>query len=378
VIAGGTAGAVGPEVNVAKPLAGQIVYLYAFDVANEIALGKVRELLAEKPVPYELRKDHTTPKDIPIYRPLAIEPRPAVRAADGGALRVIIRVYEVGVVSVAVYAPFEADALAELMPRHKPTLEDGRTFDALARGLCVQCMDGLRPAMLRAAAPSEPEAYTVFCLTRIDGAADVNAWLAEHRRAVAGLLSETEPSRLSEAQVAEAFRFHRSFENTDAVVIDWDAALAVDLAGYVDDVLYVLEIANLQIEEFRMMDAKLDRYLDRAYDDLGRRRFGLLGAQSAVLRMLRTFRLDVAKLADEVTHIAKFSGDWYLARVYLGARERFHLDAWRAGVEHRLGQLDTLYTVVNSDVYEQRMLWLEIIIVVFFAVDLAAILFLKT
>ncbi len=33
-------------------------------------------------------------------------------------------------------------------------------------------------------------------------------------------------------------------------------------------------------------------------------------------------------------------------------------------------QLDKLYSVAHAEVNEQRMLWLEIIIVIFFAVDL--------
>ena len=85
---------------------------------------------------------------------------------------------------------------------------------------------------------------------------------------------------------------------------------------------------------------------------------------------LRRFRVDVAKLADEVTHITKFFGDWYLARVYLGARERFYLDQWQTSVERRLQQLDQLYSVVHSDINEHRMLWLEIIIVILFVIDL--------
>ena len=54
-----------------------------------------------------------------------------------------------------------------------------------------------------------------------------------------------------------------------------------------------------------------------------------------MLRHLRRFRVDVAKLTDEVTHITKFFGDWYLARVYLGARDRFYwingARAWSSG-----------------------------------------------
>src|SRR5262249_38366377 len=155
---------------------------------------------------------------------------------------------------------------------------------------------------VRSSRPTEPEGYTAFCLTEIPGVADVGRWLAENRAAVAGLLSETDPGRLSEAQVGEALRLQRSFEKTDLVVIDWDAALVVDLGGYVDDVLYALELANLQLEEFRSMDQTLDRYLDRAYADLERRPISLLGASTAVLRKLRWFRVDLTKLADEVTH----------------------------------------------------------------------------
>ena len=54
---------------------GEVVYLYAFDVANEIITPRVREILSEKPFPFEIRMDRTLPKDMPLYRPLAIEPR---------------------------------------------------------------------------------------------------------------------------------------------------------------------------------------------------------------------------------------------------------------------------------------------------------------
>jgi hypothetical protein len=96
-----------------------------------------------------------------------------------------------------------------------------------------------------------------------------------------------------------------------------------------------------------------------------------------MLDWLRRFRVDATKLSDEVTHITKFFGDWYLARVYLGAQERFHLTQWRQSIEHRLGQLDEVYKVIQSDVYERRMLWLEIAVVICFLVDLFGLFFWK-
>lgn len=194
---------------------------------------------------------------------------------------------------------------------------------------------------------------------------------------MAGLLSETEPARLSDTQVQEALRITRSFEKRDLVVIDWDAALAVEIGGKCDDIIYVLELANLQLEEFRAIDMKLDRYVDRAYRDMERRSYVMFVIATRVLRVLRSFRLDVTKLADEVSHITKFFGDWYLSRVYLGAHERFHLDKWRDSVQRRLAQLDQLYRVAHDEVYEQRMLWLELVIVILFVIDVAALFLMK-
>jgi hypothetical protein len=353
---------------------GEVVYLYAFDVANEIATAQIDDILANKPFPFGIQATHTLPKDVPLVRPLAIEPPALPTTLGGQPVRLLIRVYNVGVVSIAMRVSFEAANLADLLPFHKPVLANGVALDQTAGNLCAEVCKSLRDALIQSSPPSAPEAYTVFCLTEIDAERDVNLWLAQNRRAIAELLTES-ATGLSEMQTAEVLRIQRSYANTDLVVIDWDAALAVDLCGSLDDVLYVLELANLQLEEYRAMDQRLDRYLDRAYEDLKGGHFGLLGTYSATLSTLRLFRVDVTKLNDEVTHISKFFGDWYLARVYAGAADRFYLNQWRRSVEDRLSQLDQLYTVVNSDINNRRMVSLEVLIAVFFAIDLLLIAF---
>ena len=179
--------------------------------------------------------------------------------------------------------------------------------------------------------------------------------------------------------MAESLRLQRSFESTDLAVIDWDAALVVDLSGYTEDVLYVLELANLQVRR-----VPHDGPEARPPSEPSLRRPGApprhrpcSASPTPCWRTLRRYRVDVTQLADQVTHITKFIGDWYLARVYLTARERFHLDQWRASVEQRLAQLDRLYSVLHGEVNEKRMLWMEAAIVVLFIIDLAAIFWWK-
>ncbi len=356
---------------------GEVVYLYAFDVANEIATDKVQDILASKPFPFEIQTPRTFPKDVPLYRPLAIQPPALTSPLGGRPVRLLVRVYDVGVVSITMRVDCEVASLADLHARHRAVLDNGVSLDRVARDVCAEVCKSLADVLVDTSAASEPEAYTVFCLTDLDGQQETSAWLAANRPAVAELLTEARPGTLSEMQVADSLRIARSYNRTDLIVIDWDAALAVDLSGYMDDVLYVIELANLQLEEYRVMDRRLDRHLDRAYEDLKQRRFGWLGTYSRTLSTLRLFRVDVTKLNDEVTHISKFFGDWYLARVYLGAFERFYLNQWRQSVENRLGQLDELYSVVNGDINNRRMVLLEVIVVVFFAIDLLLLMFFK-
>lgn len=356
---------------------GEVVYFYAYDIANEVVRDRVGTVLGQRPARLEVRLKHAAPKDVAFQRPVAVAP-PLLARLAGQPIRAAVHVFEIGVVSVILRVGFECDTLADLRPFRDPALDDGRPLSRVAADLCATAFRDLDAALVRPSAPAEPEAYTAFCLTDLGGATDTAAWLAAERPSVAGLLAGLPADRLSAAQVAEALRLQWSLEREDLIVIDWDAALVVDLAGPTEDVLYVLEVANLQLEEFRNMDQALDRYLNRAYEDVERRgAVSLFASPTAVLRKLRWFRVDLTKLADEVTNITKFVGDWYLARVYLGARERFHLDRWQGSVDRRLAQLDELYTVARAEVFERRLLWLEVLMALFFAIDLVAILWLR-
>ena len=172
---------------------GEVVYLYAFDVANEILTSKVQNILSQKPVPYAIRTEHTFPKDLPLYSPAAISAAVADRdGRPGGALQ--CRVYDAGVVNVAMYVAFQVETLDELMSFHKATLDDGRTLAAVAQEVCVEVAGEIRDYMIRSGPITEPEAYTVFCITELEGIGDVNSWIAGQRRPVAGSCRDRLPA----------------------------------------------------------------------------------------------------------------------------------------------------------------------------------------
>ena len=359
---------------------GTVVYLYAFDIANEIKTGQVRELLSEKLFPFQIRVGVTAPKDVPIYSPLTLALKPMEYDSNVGhvTLKPFVKIFDVGAISISYEVPFEKNSLNDLVPYHQ--LHVGKEpLAVVAERLAVQVAEALRPHLVKPNRDRTPvEAYTSFCFSEVGG--PVADWVRSHRVEIAGLLNEeTEPGRLADRQIDETFSHALSYIKDDFTVIDWDAALIVDTSGYFDDVQYIIELANLQLEEFRLLDNRLDKLFIKAYEDLERRSTlrNLIFGSDARLNAIRQIRMDITKMSEELSNITKFVGDWYLARVYLSCKHRFHLGHWEATVDQKLHEIDRLYTLAHQGINEKRMLVMEAAIVALFVFEVAATLFFK-
>src|SRR5439155_12506684 len=205
---------------------------------------------------------------------------------------------------------------------------------------------------------------------------DVSAeeWLHDNRRNVAALMTEeTDPQQLSDQEADKSTNKYFSYYERDLVVMDWDAALVIDEPRYFDEVLYIMELANLQLAELEAYDRILDAAVDRSYRDLSISRFR--GLQTVgVQRQLREIRVDLARLSDELSNITKFFGDWHLARIYKSLSDRFHLADWHRTIDEKLKTLDSLYQILRTDQNNRTMLILELTIVVLFVIDLIVLL----
>ena len=173
--------------------------------------------------------------------------------------------------------------------------------------------------------------------------------------------------QLSRQEAEESTSRYLSYYQNDLVVVDWDAALVIDDEPDFMEVLYIMELANLQLAEMEAYDRLLDESLDRSYRDLALRRFR---TKAHVLRQLREIRIDMARMSDELLNITKFFGDWHLARIYEAIAARFHLGEWHHTVEDKLKTLDNLYEILKHDENNRWMLLLEITIVLLFIIDL--------
>ena len=359
---------------------GTVVYFFAFDVAGEIRTPLVREVLSQRPFPFQIRVGGAAPRDVPFYRPLTVSLKPEELDSNVGRVTIkpFIKVFDVGVLSISYEVAFAVGALVDLVPYHQLTV-GGVTLTARAERLSALIAENLRAYMVKPTEERPPvEAYTAFCLEDVGGG--VQEWSASHRTEIAALLSEEAiPERLAKGQVDETFRHSLSYTTEDVTIVDWDAAIVVDRSGYYDDVLYMIELANLQLEEYKLLDDRLDRHFLGAYEDLERHHkvARLFSGPSAPLRALRAYRMDITKMSEEVSNITKFVGDWYLARVYLACKDRFHLGHWETTVDQKLLELDRLYSLAQAEVYERRMLLIELLVLALFLFDVIGLILFK-
>jgi hypothetical protein len=354
---------------------GEVVYMYAFDVAYEMTRHPVRELLGQPVAQYVVDSSKRNPRHLFFYRPQMVRLPAQERLGPHGPVRIefAVKLLPVGAISITVRVPFAVQHVEDLVVYHDLQFSNGSLNDEVRR-LADEVRRELHSFYVRPVRQvPEEEAYTVFCLEAPvvdrDGMAQTaEAWLKAHRRQVAALLTqEPEIDRLSHQESEESTQRAISYYEHDLVVVDWDAAIIIDKPNQFDETLYVMELANLQLAELEAYDRILDDALERSYRDLGERR---IRSQRDVLREIRELRIDLARFSDELENITKFFGDWHVARIYEAIAARFHLGDWHRTIDGKVKTLDELYQLGKADQQNRWMLSLEITIVLLFIIDL--------
>jgi len=277
-----------------------------------------------------------------------------------------ILLYEFGGVSVGYSIPFDG-TLHEMIElscalASEPRIE--RHAEALVAHLLTLIQDHVdRPCL------AEPkEDFLVFQIPAFDGREDPEVVLQRHGADFARLL-RSERDMPSEQETLDALSGRVRFGTDDLAVLDWNAALLVDREP--EDVVSVLEFANLELLEMRFLDAKLDRSLDRAFETLRTPRVWsavrLPGKSRREMRHIAEMQVDGAILFERVSNALKLFGDQYLARVHRTATQRFRLNEWNTGILRKLDTLDSIYQKIHDHSATQRMEVLEWIIIVLIA-----------
>ncbi|MGC8830786.1 MAG: hypothetical protein ACP5K7_06180 [Verrucomicrobiia bacterium] len=361
-----------------KKYTGEVVYIYAFDIAYELETSRIKTLLGHPISEFGIDISRRSPRQLLLHRSQMVRFPPIERIGPHGLVQISrnVKLFQIGAISITVRVPFEVDHFSELVNYHDLELKSGSLYDEV-KNFAYQIYEELKQYSVRPVNKlQDEEAYTVFCINSplLDSQMQpVNSeiWFKTHRRQIASLLTqETDQSILSKQESDESTARYLTYYENDLVVIDWDAALVVDEPKDFDEIIYIMELANLQLAELEAYDRILDEAIDSAYRELYTQP---LLRSGSLMRDLREIRVDMARINDELLNITKFFGDWHLAKIYENIASRFHLADWHKIIDEKIKTVGEIYQLLHQDKLNQWMLILETTIVLLFIIDLVVL-----
>jgi len=358
-------------------LRGEIVYFFAFDLAYEMCREPLTKLLGHPVVTFAVDPSTRGPRRLSFHRPQMVSLPPEERVGPHGPVQVLrtIKILSLGALSVTVRVPFAVSSLDELTA-YRDLRFAGRPLADEVRALVEAVRQEIMPLLIKPNVKlAEEVTYSIIVMNEppppVGEHFRSESWLREHRRSIAGLLlHESDPRRLSAQQIEETTARWLSYYDHDLAVIGWDAALLIEPIASVEQSLYIMELANLQLAELEAYDRILDQAVERTYADV-RTPTRLLLRKS--LHDLRELRIEITRLSDEFENITKFFGAWHLARLYAELSDRFHLRDWQRSIDDKLTTIDELYQMAKEDVHGRWMMVIEASILLLFILEVVIV-----
>jgi hypothetical protein len=358
-------------------VAGAIVAIRLFGLANEIDLQRAEELLADRTdlESARIRLD-STPADAVsfVIPPLAVR-LGSIALSIGGAERILsssARLYDFGVVAISLRLPVNdmhwaefAAAVDAVECSIGPTCSSDIWLEQCAHlsSLVSEAFEGLVGTPLQ-------EDYQLALVEAFDAPVTADSLMTQID--VVPLLSgHSYP--LSEGARKEFLRNRFSYYADDLAVITWDRAFLYEPRGETD-VAEVLELANAQLLEMRAYDQLLNDEMPkmRALADARRPRFSALSGRryARLARRLRALVAEITELTERVDNALQVTEDVYLARVYAAAIDLMRVPKFGDAVDRKLAIIRETYTALQSEAESSRAELLEIAVIALIATEI--------
>ena len=212
------------------------------------------------------------------------------------------------------------------------------------------------------------EEYAIALVSGYQG--DPEQFLNRSIEIGAFLKSEKEP--LDEKEIEYTLSTQIKYAQNDMVIVDWDGAVVFDTKGEIDDIVDLLQTANLQLLRYRALDQELDERLRKVtkFAEVPNKGSFTWNRNRLELAFREMIHVRAKAIADfeAIDRDIKLIGDWYSARLYELASKKFKLEDWRKIVQKKLDTLEDIYAIVQENFSISRHQLLELIQIVLFFV----------
>ncbi|MEQ8318438.1 MAG: hypothetical protein RIE77_04385 [Phycisphaerales bacterium] len=349
--------------------------MLAFDIGFQVDLDKAEPWVREA----TRRRVVRARRPAPVW--FDYSPPPLMLVLSGSEIPVLdgepalttdasveLLLYDFGAALLTYKTPLPATL--DRLPDLACALHDNTGLEADARAHLTRIMEAIGGAIERPNLSDAVEDYTAFSIEQWPEDASPEQLARDFRTDLAMAL-EAERQPVSDQQAERTLGGRIAYTDNDLAIIDWNAAVLFDREP--QDVIAVLQHANVELLELRVLDQELDAILDHADETLNaivKRRIWPGFATGRILGRVAAAHTDAAVMFEGVNNAIKLLGNQYLARLYRVAAGRLDLPAWHGSVHRKLEAVDNLYDKMEGVAGTRRLETLEWVIILLILISI--------
>jgi hypothetical protein len=355
---------------------GSVLIYRVFDIAEEVNLSRVEALIKSETIRARL-KFTRSPRQVVIMRnaPVILSLGEQEVAFEQTKLKVEVhaKIWDYGVVSILFQLPIQEGTSWEQLIEFATKLDQDKLLDQSAMTQAKELSTLIAPAL------REPHFWqefedVIFFLEEISGITKASE-LTERADLPRLLIAESAINLSTRARTAILENSTFQYTDTDLTVIDWNSAIVVEPSGN-KEVPEVLEFALTQMLEMRYYDELIDTRLGTLYDSIEASRGRFFTNQFTHLSKEASTRyIEFSEFIERVDNSFKVVGDFYLARIFRAAGEKFRMPEWETNISRKINLFSNLSELLQGEVNVNRSLWLEVIVVVLIMFELVTAIF---
>lgn len=334
-----------------------------YDIGMEIDLDRLEAAFAERYVTSRARFRRIRPKSIVMDVPPLLLNMGPVSVENGGTMyemSVVAKILDIGAVSICISHEMSGGGLEELC--------DTAISFSDQEGLSVffdEALDRLDEILVGNVPDFSPERdffedYTIYTAEKDEEEFDPVPLLLCERVDFSNQFRE------------ETLRNTLSYSKGEKVIISWDGTLIVSPESP-DDILDLIEYANVQVFELRYYDRELIKRIESMYDDIGHADrmhwFGRMYRYHGIMIRIMEMYADLYEIIERVNNLIKVTEDVYYAKVYETALREFRIGQWSGSVTRKIDVLRENYSMLSDEVRIQHSYFLEWIIIILIAFE---------
>ncbi|MEM5811361.1 MAG: hypothetical protein QXG91_01290 [Candidatus Aenigmatarchaeota archaeon] len=340
-------------------------YLYIFDVGDEIETNKIEKILNRVARIFDIKLEKTIPTHIRI-KDLPLKISIGKIKQENFDINLSTKIFSTGSISIVLDIQKDIKSLDEIKE-----ILNKINFEKIAKETKDKICKNMEDCIVNFKKDGEFEEFlTIFLKVE----KNVEEFVDHNKDKIAKILEFDEV--ISKKTIDEIMKSNINYYENELIIVSWSGAICINIDNdEIEKISFIFEIANLQHLELRVYDYEIDELLKETIKKLKIKWYkALFGGMKKEIEKIIERRMEIQDTVESAINMGKFFGDWYYAKVYEQAKRELHIDEWRNSIMRKIDYIEEFYKSLQNSMNSTRSLFLELMIVIIFILDLIIII----